>query len=285
MCIRSSLLCYIRLSRVRIGGMLLPSVVFLMAAQVLLLVTLWRRDLVRPHMMLFTYIAFELLRCCVIFFGIGYGSPKYLAAWVLTLIPSTILLVAMAVQAYRRSLEHYPGLSYFSHFLLLILALTVAIAAQTSQRNQTPWGLITRMGQAVTTVLAIMSVLIAMVLPKVRRRLNCERHEKIMALYFGLVALALYAAHTNRIAWGVYLTPLSACVFLLWAAALTRAGEEIPRRPPGNSTGGPDAAEQLDALVTSTWDGITMDSAGADRFFNGFAVDRRFGPSLRYLGQ
>ena len=201
----------------------------LLIAQGLCITVFFARGLWLPYRWLVAYLAVSIAR------GIPLAtldplSDSYLYLWTYTLPIVAALQVGTAIEAYRRSLVEMPGLSRVLHVMIVFLAVLTALAAQATMETRTWMGALSRVYQAVVTVLGLTTITITALLSylRPRRRPNCVRHELILALHLGGAALLLLVHHWGYTSLRSVNGWLSVACCFLWAALLTRAGEVTP---------------------------------------------------------
>lgn len=214
------------------------------AAEVLVLIGLFRRRLLRSYPFFATFLATEAV-CSLFLMQFGASSPAYAHAFRVCTVPMAVVRIGVAAELYERICEHFPGIGLFRAGMAAAFIVLAALVAASNFRPD-----LARLGRLPVVVVeeavrfqseifagAFILTWIFLRLLSIKQpfRPNVLTHWRIATVYFtlsGLGNLAL-ASGSQR---GVYLVNCAmlagqmAC-FLAWFRCLRRSGEQLPVFP------------------------------------------------------
>jgi uncharacterized membrane protein len=191
------------------------------------------RGLFPRFRVLVAYLACSMLRGFVLA-QYPPNDGRYLDIWLVTNPLVSALQVAVALEAYGRSLTELPGAQRLTHWGIIGISVLAAAMVQIPQKTYTPNGVLSLAHQAVTMVLGLAAVLLAALLSYLRpqRRPNAIWHERILTIHFLASAVTLAMVHVGQLTWpSVAHALISTGCCAAWAILLTKQGEELPDQP------------------------------------------------------
>lgn len=207
--------------------------IILLISQFVAIVTLVTRGLAKSFPALVAYLAASLVRGLALSQLPLYGA-QYRDVWLVSLPLVTALQVAVAVEAYRRSLEELPGAQRLTHQCIVGLSVLAAVLIQIPQKTYTKLGGLSLAHQAVGTVLGVSAILFTILVTYLRplRRRNAVVHERVLAVHLTTMSVLLALYHAGAGAWtGTANELISIGCCLAWLVLLQPSGEAMPARP------------------------------------------------------
>jgi hypothetical protein len=215
------------------------------AAEVLVLIGLFRQRLLRSYPFFATFLATDAVGGLILM-QFDPSSPAYAHAFRTCTALMAVVRIGVAAELYERICEHFPGIGWFRAGMAAVFILLAALVAASNFRPD-----LARLGRLPVTVVSevmrfqgeifagafiLTWIFLRLLSIKQPFRPNVVSHWKITTVYFGVSGVTHLLVLATGGSKAVYpfnclmLAGEFAC-FLAWFRCLRRSGEQLPAFP------------------------------------------------------
>lgn len=214
------------------------------AAEVLVLIGLFRQRLLRKYPFFATFLVTEAV-CSLVLMQFPTNSPAYAHVFRTCTVILAVVRIGVAAELYERICEHFPGIGLFRLGMAVAFILLAALVAASNFRPDlarlasfpVAFALqVTRFqGEIFAGAFVLTWVFLRLLSIKQPFRPNVVTHWRIATIYFAVSGLAdlAVAALGNKALHPISCAMLAgqmAC-FVAWFRGLRRSGEQLPAFP------------------------------------------------------